>query len=666
MEQEIINNIKVLGIDMINEAKSGHPGIVLGAASIIYTVFAKHLNINLNDLNWFNRDRFVMSAGHGSALLYATLYMAGYPLTLDDLKNFRKLGSKTPGHPEYGVTPGVDVSTGPLGQGFANAVGMALGDKIIASKYLLNHKGTFGNVVKEKVFDHKVYCLCGDGDLMEGIASEAASLAGSYKLDNLIVLYDSNKISLDGTTNFTFNENVLERFKAYGWHTDLVSNGNDYKEIDKAIDKAKGENKPSIIEIRTVIGDGSLLAGTNAVHGKPLSPEDILQLKQKLGWSTKPFIVSERAINNFRAEIQTHSKAKYDEWAKEYRELVNNVLGGNSQELNYILKGGMTSIDLCDIPSKISRDDKEEMRITNQKILEDIALKIPNFIGGSADLRSSTDVFLSNKHDVTRDNYDGANIWYGVREHAMGAISNGLALTNFRVFNSTFLTFSDYLKPAIRMSALMKLPVTYIFTHDSISIGSDGPTHQPIEQLAMLRSIPNLNVYRPCDENELIGAWNDILNINNKPSALIVSKDAVPVLPSSKRKEVSLGAYIIKKEKEQLHGIIIATGTEVHKACLIAEQLYQSHKLDLRVVSMPCMERFLEQSDEYQQSILPKGIRTIVIEAGSSFGWHRFVYSDKFLITVNEFGASGTKDEVLKQYNFDYESLKSRVLNILS
>ena len=666
MEQEIINNIKALGIDMINEAKSGHPGIVLGAAPIIYTVFAKHLNMNLNDPNWFNRDRFVMSAGHGSALLYAILYMAGYPLTLDDLKNFRKLGSKTPGHPEYGVTPGVEVSTGPLGQGFATAVGMALGDKIIESKYFLNRKGTFGNTIKEKIFDHNVYCLCGDGDLMEGIASEAASLAGSYKLNNLIVLYDSNKISLDGTTNFTFNENVLERFKAYGWHTDLVSNGNDYKEIDKAMAKAKDENKPSIIEIRTTIGDGSLLAGTNAVHGKPLTPEDILQLKQKLGWSTKPFIVSERAVNNFRAEIQSHSKAKYDEWAKEYRELVNNVLGGNNQELNYILKGGKTAIDLCDIPSKISRDDKEEMRVTNQKIIDEIGLKIPNFIGGSADLRSSTDTYFTNKGDITRENYNGGNIWFGVREHAMGAISNGLALTNFRVFNSTFLTFSDYLKPAIRMSALMHLPVTYIFTHDSISIGSDGPTHQPIEQLAMLRSIPNLNVYRPCDESELIGAWNDILNTNDKPSALVVSKDQVPVLAASKRKEVSLGAYIIRKEKEQLHGIIIATGTEVHKACLIAEQLYQSHKLDLRVVSMPCMERFLEQSDEYQKSILPEGVRTIVIEAASSFGWHRFVYSDKYLITVNDFGASGTKDEVLKKFNFDYESLKSRVLDILS
>lgn len=665
MEQEIINNIKALGIDMINEAKSGHPGIVLGAAPIIYTVFAKHLNINLNDLNWVNRDRFVMSAGHGSALLYATLYMAGYPLTLDDLKNFRRLGSKTPGHPEYGVTPGVDASTGPLGQGIAMAVGMALGDKIIESKYFLNRKGTFGHNVKEKIFDHNIYCLCGDGDLMEGVASEAASLAGAYKLNNLIVLYDSNKISLDGSTNYSFSENVLDRFKAYGWHTDLVSNGNDVKEIDKAIAKAKDENRPSIIEVRTTIGEGSLLAGTNAVHGKPLTSEDILQLKQKLGWSTKPFIVSERAVNNFRTEIQSHSKAKYDEWAKEYREFVNNVLGGNSNELNYLFKRNSFSLDICKFPSKLSKDDKEEMRATNQKIMDEIALHLPNFIGGSADLRSSTKVYLSNKDDVTRDNYNGSNIWYGVREHAMGAISNGLALTNFRPFNSTFLVFSDYLKPAIRMSALMHLPVTYIFTHDSISIGSDGPTHQPIEQLAMLRSTPNLNVYRPCDENELLGAWNDILSINDKPSALVVSKDPVSVLPTSKRNEVSLGAYIIHKEIEQLHGILIATGTEVHKACLIAEQLYQSHKLDLRVVSMPCMERFLEQNNDYQKEILPEEVRTIVIEAGSSFGWHRFVYNDKYLITVDNFGASGTKDEVLNNCNFDYESIKTRILNIL-
>ncbi len=664
MDREIINNIKVLGIDMIHEAGSGHPGIVLGAAPIIYTLYAKHLNINLNDPNWINRDRFVMSAGHGSALLYATLYMAGFPLTIDDLKQFRKLGSKTPGHPEYGVTTGVDVSTGPLGQGIATAVGLALGDKILEQKYFLNRKGNFGKTTKEWVFDHHVYCLCGDGDLMEGIASEAASFAGTYRLDNLIVLYDSNHISLDGDTNFSFHENVLDRFKAYGWHTDLVSDGNNVKEIDKAIEKAKTEKRPSIIEIRTTIGDGSLLAGTNTVHGKPLEPEDILQLKQKLGWSTKPFIVSERAVNNFRRQIQEHSKAKYEEWAKEYREFVNNNLGGNTSELDYLFKRDK-QIDILKMPSSVIQGDKEELRVTNQKVMDEIALNLSYFIGGSADLRSSTKAYLSKKKDITRDDYTGSNIWFGVREHAMGAILNGLALCNFKVFGSTFLAFSDYLKPAVRMSALMKLPVTYIFTHDSISIGSDGPTHQPIEQLAMLRSTPNLYVYRPCDENELIGAWNDILSLKETPSALVVTKNAVPVLATSSRVDVAKGAYTILPEKNQLHGILIATGSEVHTAINVAEQLYREQKLDLRVVSMPCMERFLEQSQEYQEFILPTGVRKIVIEAGSSFGWHRFVYNDKYLITVDQFGASGSKDEVLKYCQFDFHKIKQRVLQIL-
>ncbi len=664
MDTEIINNIKVLGIDMINEAKSGHPGIVLGAAPTIYTLFSRHLNINLNDPYWINRDRFVMSAGHGSALLYATLYMAGFDLTIDDLKQFRKLNSKTPGHPEFGVTPGVDVSTGPLGQGFATAVGLALGDKILEQKYFLTEKSRFGKESKELIFDHHIYCLCGDGDLMEGISSEAASFAGSYALDNLIVLYDSNHISLDGSTDFSFNEKVLERFKAYGWHTDYVGNGNDVNAIDKAIKEAKSSKKPSIIEIRTTLGEGSLLAGTNAVHGAPLTGEDIFQLKEKLGWNTTPFTVSERAVNNFRRQIQEHSKAKYEEWAREYRSYVNDHLGGNTSEFDYLF-GRDQQINILDFRSNVMKDDKEELRVTNQKIMDQISDVMSYFIGGSADLRSSTKTYLSKRADITRENYTGSNIWFGVREHAMGAILNGLALSNFKVFGSTFLAFSDYMKPAIRMSALMKIPVTYIFTHDSISIGSDGPTHQPIEQLAMLRSTPNLNVYRPCDENELIGAWQDILSLKRTPSSLIVTKNAVPVLESSSRELVKQGAYIIHKEREHLHGILLATGTEVHTALRVAEQLYQEQCLDIRVVSMPCMERFLEQSEELQKEILPVGVRVIVIEAASSFGWHRFVYHDRYLLTVDQFGASGTKDEVLKSCQFDYETIKERVIKLL-
>lgn len=656
-EQDIVSNIKGLAIDMIAKAGSGHPGIVLGAAPILYTLYAHHMNISTNDPLWVNRDRFVMSAGHGSALLYATLFMAGFNLSLEDLKHFRRVGYKTPGHPEYGVTPGVDASTGPLGQGVAMAVGMALGGKILETRYQVKPDNRFDK--NTKVFDHKVYVLCGDGDLMEGISYEAASFAGTLKLDNLIVLYDSNQISLDGTTADTFSENVVKRFEALGWNTEFVKNGESINEIDKAIERAKKSDRPTLIEIRTMIGRDSLLEGTNTVHGKPLSQEDIAQIKNKLHLSPEPFAYSPFLKEYMEKLIVNRSSKKYNEWANEYRALKTL----NLVNLDFLFDRD-APLDLANCHFDFSNIEKEELRVTNASIMNSLTDFFPNFLGGSADLASSTKVYLKNRKDIRATDYTGHNIWFGVREHAMGAILNGLALTKFKVYGSTFLSFADYVKPAMRLSALMNLDVTYIFTHDSISIGSDGPTHQPVEQLAMLRAMPNMYVFRPADAYETLASWNYIMNHKTHPNTLVITKDPVPVLKPNLEGAMH-GAYIVASEEKQLHGIIIATGTEVHTALVIAQELKVTEGLDLRVVSMPCMELFLEQDPVYQEKLLPKGVRTFVIEAGSSFGWHRFVYHEAYLMTVDQFGVSGTKDEVLQHNHFQYETILNRIKKLL-
>ena len=641
MDREIVNNIKSLGIDMIDKAGSGHPGIVLGAASIIYTLYAKHMNVKQDDPLWENRDRFVLSAGHGSALLYATLYMAGFNLTIDDLKQFRHIHSKTPGHPEYGITDGVDMSTGPLGQGIATAVGMALAGKILNKKYEIPKKSKLGK--EQSLFDYNVYVLCGDGDLMEGISYEATSLAGSLKLNNLIVLYDSNNISLDGKIDGVFEDNIIERFKALNWNTIQVKDGTIISSIDKAIEEAKKSDKPTLIEIKTIIGEGSINENTNKVHGTPLDKDDITKIKLKLKIEPEEFYVNNEARNNFIKQITERSLKKY--------ELFNKQVN----DFNYQKED--IRIDLGNLLFDYSL--KESLRVSNGKIMQEIARKVPNFIGGSADLGSSTKAVLPN----TLDKFIGNNINFGVREHAMGAILNGLALNNFYTFGSTFLVFSDYLKPAIRMSALMNLPITYIFTHDSINIGQDGPTHQPIEQLASLRSIPNLAVFRPADAKEITGCWEYIIN-NKKPSCLVLSRNEVSLLDKTDRHSVSYGGYIVRKE-EHLHAIIISTGSEVELSIKIADTLYEMYKLDVRVISMPNRELFLKQSKEYQEEILPKGYRVIVIEPGSKQGWEGFVYNDKYLITLDKFGYSGTKEEVLSEMEFNYDQILKKVIKLL-
>lgn len=620
---KIVNSIKGLSIDMINKAGSGHPGVALGAATILYTLYSRHLNIDLDDDMYINRDRFVLSGGHASALLYSMLFYVGY-LSLEDLKNFRRINSKTPGHPEI-ETRGVDISTGPLGQGIANGVGMA-----IAEKYYEN--------TLSKDIDYYTYVMCGDGDLMEGISYEAASLAGTLNLNKLILLYDSNNVSLDGNTNLTFNEDIKKRFESINWNYIKVLNGHDINEIDRAISMAKNSDKPTIIEIKTIIGEGSMYEGTNKVHGTPLTDEDISNLKIKLNLSQVPFDIDMNLVYEFRTFIKNRCKKKIIDIPSE-------------------------NIDVYSLTNNFYENINEPLRVTNSKIMNLISNEIKYFIGGSADVSLSTKTYLLEKGNFSKDNYVGRNINYGVREHAMGAISNGIASCGIRTFNSTFLAFSDYLKPAIRMSALMNLPVTYIFTHDSITIGSDGATHQPIEQLSMLRNIPNLIVFRPADANEILGIWNEILT-NNYPSALVLSRNPSPLLKGSDAKKVNRGAYIVRNEKNRLSAIIIATGTEVSMAINIADDL-EKQGINIRVVSMPSMELFEQNEEDYKETIIPTGYKTIVIEYSSSSDWYRYVRNEKYLININNFGKSGSKEEILEYYELDYENVKKYIIDLL-
>ena len=483
-------------------------------------------------------------------------------------------------------------------------------------------------------------------------------------MNNLIVLYDSNNISLDGSTDLTFKENVLGRFSALGWNTLLVKKGNDVKEISKAIEKAKNSSKPTIIEFKTIIGEGSFLAGTNKVHGKPLSKEDIEQLKNNLGIPQGKFYVNEQAKMNFQNQISTRVNDKYMEWSNNYKMYKSGLLNVKDEEIKFLFEDvNYPLLSLEDF--KFDEDLKEATRVTNKTIMNKIAEKIPNFIGGSADVASATNAYLEKYDYLKPDDFKGRNIYFGVREHAMGAILNGIATYNYRVFGSTFLSFSDYMKPAIRMSALMNLPVTYIFSHDSILVGEDGPTHQPIEQLATLRATPNLNVFRPCDANELVYCWNEILKSKGTPSALLLSRTEIKIMGNTVNADVSKGAYILEREQGNLNGIIISTGTEVSTACLVAYNLKRKYNLNVRVVSMPCMELFEKQPKEYKEQILPTGCKKIVIEAGSKFGWEKYVYNDSYLFTINTFGISGPKDQVLEYMKFDYMTIENGIYNLI-
>ncbi len=627
MDKRVVNNLKTLGIDMISKANSGHPGIVLGAAPIIYALYKDHIQVKPNDPTWVNRDRFVMSAGHGSALLYANLFMAGFGITIEDLQKFRSLHSKTPGHPEVHQTPGVDMSTGPLGQGFSSAVGMAMAEKRL-------------NALDSEKYNYNVYALCGDGDLMEGVALESAAIAGKLQLDNLIVLYDSNDITLDADFETSSSGYVLEKFYAMGWDVLYVKNGSNIKAISKAIKRAKKNLRPTLIEIKTKIGHGSLLEGSSKVHGKVLTEEDVIQLKEKLKINNTPFFIDEEAKKYFIDNIYKNSFEKYKNW----KELHNNF--EKTERIN------LMKYDYGFKAFEATRD-------SNYKVMQQLDSLVPNLFGGSADLSSSTKAYIENGNIFSKENYAGKNIFFGVREHAMGAIMNGLSLSGFISYGSTFLVFSDYLKPAIRLAALMNLNVVNIFTHDSIMVGEDGPTHQPIEQLGSLREIPNHFVFRPADGKELVGCWDYI--INNKISAsLALSRTETPLLIETLEDAVYKGGYIVHKEEGKLDAIIVATGTEVSLALKVAKAINKN----IRVVSMPCVELFNKQLKKYQNEILPKTKKTIVIEASSSHIWYKYAKEEN-IINVSNFGVSATKEDVLAYFKLDDKAVLEKVKKLI-
>ena len=646
IEEKIIGEIKSLGLDMIEEAGSGHPGIVLGAAPILYTLYLNHLRFDASNPNFYNRDRFIMSAGHGSSLLYSILYFAGYDLSLDDLKAFRRLNSKTPGHPEYSKTPGVEMTTGPLGQGFATAVGYAIAEK--HTEALINKK--------EKVIDYNIYCLCGDGDLMEGVSYEAASLAGSLKLDNLIVLYDSNKITMDGKIDNVFDEDITKRFESMNWT--VLTTSDEPQDIDDAIIKAREADKPTIIQVTTTIGKNSSLADSNKSHSGCFDKEEISKIKTTLGVRDIPFTISNEAVEEFRSYIKERNKdlvTNFDE--------IKEMLDEEEMSILNKLINPDKSIKLTTLDYTKPDDNEELLRISANKVLNSYSLISPLIIGGNADTSSSTKIYLNELTSFTKDNYIGRNINFGVREHAMASIANGLALAGYRPFVSTFLSFSDYLKPALRLTALMDLPVTYIFTHDSISIGQDGPTHQPVEQLVSLRAVPNMEVFRPADSNEVIGSFKTIYE-NNSPSSLIIGRGSIKILESTSISATSKGGYIVHNEERKLDGVIIATGEEVTLA-LEVMQLLKEKGYDLRVVSMPSIERYNSLTKEEKEELLPLGVKKFVIEKGSSYSWYSFVYKDSYLFTLDKFGASGKTEEVNSFYGFTKEEISLKIEALL-
>lgn len=652
---KIINNIKSLGIDMIDKAKSGHPGIVLGAAPIIYTLYAKHMMVDPVNDKWINRDRFVMSAGHGSALLYATLLMSGFNIKLKDLENFRQIDFNTPGHPEYGLTPGVDMTTGPLGQGLASAVGMAIAEKFLNDRYKYE---------KDKsLIDHYTYVLCSDGDLMEGVSYEAASIAGNLGLGKLIVLYDSNNVTLDTDTKNTFKEDIVKRFEACNWHTITVSGGN-LKEIDEAINSAKKVlDKPSLIKVNTKIGKDSILEGTSDVHGKPLGKEDIINIKEKLQIRDLPFTVTKEAYELMKSKIKSRTENYILNWKKECDRVIKKFNEKLQIEFDKLIDNDL-SLDASNLSLTIDPDNDESLRDLSSKILNDFISNDILMLGGAADVASSVKTYLNKMGDFLIDNPKGRNIRFGVREHAMGAICNGICLSGIKPFASTFLVFSDYLKPAIRMSAIMNLPVIYIFSHDSIIIGEDGITHQPIEQLISLRSIPNIEVYRPADLNELIGAYKIALTKKEGPTVIILSKEKAKILDITKANEVIKGGYIVKDNDKKIDGIIISSGNELHTALDVANNL-ESKGINIRVVSMPSIEKFKKNKKEYQEQILLPTTKKFVIEYSSSYSWHEFVYNKNYLICIDAFGKSGKKEDLLKQYKLDKESIEHKIEELL-
>ncbi|MGH4120441.1 transketolase [Clostridium sp.] len=659
IDQLTVDTIRILSAESIQKANSGHPGLPLGVAPMAYTLWAKHMKHNPKNSKWQDRDRFVLSAGHGSMLEYSLLHLFGYGLTMEDLKNFRQFGSLTPGHPEYGHTNGVEITTGPLGQGIANAVGMAIAESHLAAKF---------NTNEHAIVDHYTYAICGDGDNMEGISSEAASLAGTLGLSKLIVMYDSNSISIEGSTDIAFTENVGKRYDAYGWQVLYVEDGNDMEAISKSIEAAKLEsNKPSFIVVKTIIGFGcAKKQGTASAHGEPLGADNISEMKKCLGWNLEPFTVPTEVTNHME-DIKSDFNAKEETWntlyaqySKKNPELAKEYEAWQSGDL---------PIDLLKVEEMWKFEGKAATRNSSGAIINILAKYVPNLIGGSADLAPSNKTYMKGIGDFSREDRNGSNLHFGVREHAMAAIANGIYVHGgLKPFVSTFFVFSDYMKGAMRLSALMGLPVTYVLTHDSIAVGEDGPTHEPIEHLAALRALPNFNVFRPADSKETAVGWYAAMTSKTTPTALILTRQNLPLYEETST-EALKGAYVLKTYEDEGKNpdiILMASGSEV-------EFIYEGAKLlndqgiKARVVSMPCLDLFEAQSKEYKEAILPKALRVrLAVEAGSSLGWHKYVGLDGDIIAIDTFGASAPADALFKEFGFTTENVVDRALKLLS
>lgn len=635
---ELANAIRALTIDAIEKSRSGHPGLPLGMADVATVLFAKHLKFYAKDPLWVNRDRFVLSAGHGSMLLYSLLYLTGYRVSLDDLKNFRQWGSKTPGHPEFGHTEGVETTTGPLGQGLANAVGMALSESILRSR------------LGADAIHHHTYALVGDGCLMEGISQEAISLAGHLKLSNLIVLFDNNGITIDGSTALSTSENHLKRFEACHWEV-ISINGHSFSDIDQALEKAKSSSRPVLIACKTIIGYGSPhKSGTEKAHGSPLGPEEALKTKEALGWHHAPFCVPDDLLNEWRSFGQRH-KETYENWVKtQQKKLDAPLLPKDLSEKIQTLCEKIKTTQPCIATRKSS-----------QLVLEEIAKSFPALLGGSCDLTPSNNTLVSSMQPITPKNHSGNYIYYGIREHAMAAIMNGLALSgHFVPYGGTFLVFSDYCRPAIRLSALMQQRVIYVMTHDSIGLGEDGPTHQPIEQLPSLRCIPNLHVFRPADTIETAECWELALKNSKTPSILALSRQDLPTLRTDITENFcQKGGYVLDNQPHA-RLTLIATGSEVSRAQEIQKKLIQDFSCPARLVSMPCVELFAQQSKSYQQEVLGSGLR-VFIEAAGPQTWYPYARETDLIFGMHGFGASAPAQDLFEQFGFTTDKIFSKI-----
>lgn len=660
MDQRAIDVIRNLALDMIVNTGTGHPGTAMSSAPILYTLFTKFLNVNPATSDWINRDRFILSSQNSIEALYATMFLSGYPFMIDDLKAYRKFNSKLPGTPTLGTT-GIDISTGFPSEGFASATGIALAEKIFEEKYNYKSKGLFDKEKHPKLFDYYTYVLIDDEEIMDGVNYEAASFAGAYGLNKLIVIWNTSGMTKDGPISRSFYDDTLSRFSSLGWDTKIVKNGNSVVELTNAIKKAKHTFTPTLIMVKTILGDGLRNQGTNLVYGDTIAKSDVDEYKKKIGAGNIPFTVLKEPASYIRDQVVNRGNKIYDNWKKiydEYRSVLNEEQFreiGNIENRVYF--------DLSKIDFQIDYENKELLRDSNHKVMNIIADNVYNFIGGSANLSESTRTYLDNKGDLTSKNLYGKNIMFGGRNALMGSTANGLALSGYRPFVATHLAYSSKLLPSIKMTSLMNLPVTYIFTHDSITAGNDGPVNQPINELATLRSIPNLFVFRPADIKEIIGTWDIILN-NKIPAVISLPKTEIKAEQGTNPAGVVKGAYIAGKEKVAPRLVILATGSEVQVAKSIQVKLL-SEGIDSRVVSMPCMELYNLQTEEYKQSLFPKNVPIFVLEYGSSFGFEKFVPSSNYLFNINKFGISASKEDVLKYMNLDLNSIVEKIKSLL-